>query len=89
VLAVHALDSVFGRLHQQIRVKRGSLFSLDDAKNNDLISLLAFREPDAIGVPATQEFAFKQITSGPARAPWRLSISGRNRRIERVSSIFA
>src|SRR6266403_1037507 len=37
VLAVHALDSVFGKLHQQIRVKRGSLFSLDDAKNNDLI----------------------------------------------------
>src|SRR5260370_32250656 len=26
VLAVHALDGVFGKLHQQIRVKRGSLF---------------------------------------------------------------
>jgi len=38
VLAVHSLDIVFGELHQALRVKRGSLFSLDDAKNNDLIS---------------------------------------------------
>jgi hypothetical protein len=37
VLAVHNLDIVFGELHQALRVKRGSLFSLDDAKNNDLI----------------------------------------------------
>ena len=37
VLAVHELDKVFALLHQEIRVKRGSLFSLDDAKNNDLI----------------------------------------------------
>src|SRR5260370_24923257 len=37
VLAVHALDNVFGKLHQQIRVKRGSLFSLDDAQNNHLL----------------------------------------------------
>src|SRR5439155_1165312 len=36
VLAVHDLDRVFASLHRQIRVKRGSLFSLDDAKNNDL-----------------------------------------------------
>jgi hypothetical protein len=35
VLAIHALDNVFVKLQQQIRVKRGSLFSLDDAKNND------------------------------------------------------
>src|SRR5262249_51461348 len=37
VLAVHNLDLVFGALHRSLRVKRGSLFSLDDAKNNDLI----------------------------------------------------
>ena len=34
VLAVHALDTVLAGLHQPIRVKRGSLFSLDDAKND-------------------------------------------------------
>src|SRR5271170_1909787 len=37
VLAVHQLDRVFVLLNQQLRVKRGSLVSLDDAKNNDLI----------------------------------------------------
>jgi hypothetical protein len=66
VLAVHALDSVFGRLHQQIRVKRGSLFSLDDAKNNDLIFIGSPSENlTLLELPTTQEFAFKQITSGP------------------------
>ena len=66
VLAVHALDSVFEKLHQQIRVKRGSLFSLDDAKNNDLIFIGSPSENlTLLELPNTQEFAFKQITSGP------------------------
>jgi len=66
VLAVHALDSVFGRLHQQIRVKRGSLFSLDDAKNNDLIFIGSPSENlTLLELPNTEEFTFKQITSGP------------------------
>jgi hypothetical protein len=66
VLAVHALDGVFEKLHQQIRVKRGSLFSLDDAKNNDLIFIGSPSENlTLLELPTTQEFAFKQITSGP------------------------
>jgi len=66
VLAVHALDGVFGRLHQQIRVKRGSLFSLDDAKNNDLIFIGSPSENlTLLELPNTLEFTFKQITSGP------------------------
>jgi hypothetical protein len=66
VLAVHALDSVFGKLHQQIRVKRGSLFSLDDAKNNDLIFIGSPSENlTLLELPNTEEFTFKQITSGP------------------------
>jgi hypothetical protein len=66
VLAVHALDNVFGTLRQQIRVKRGSLFSLDDAKNNDLIFIGSPSENlTLLELPNTQEFAFKQITSGP------------------------
>ncbi len=65
VLAVHALDAVFGKLHQQIRVKRGSLFSLDDAKNNDLIFIGSPSENlTLLELPNTQEFTFKQITSG-------------------------
>jgi hypothetical protein len=47
VLAVHNLDQVFATLHQSLRVKRGSLFSLDDAKNNDLI--FALGKLDAVG----------------------------------------
>src|SRR5215471_21629996 len=37
VLSVHELDRVFVLLNHELRVKRGTLFSLDDAKNNDLI----------------------------------------------------
>jgi hypothetical protein len=66
VLAVHALDNVFGKLHQQIRVKRGSLFSLDDAKNNDLIFVGSPSENlTLLELPNTQEFTFERITSGP------------------------
>jgi hypothetical protein len=65
VLAVHALDNVFQKLRQQIRVKRGSLFSLDDAKNNDLIFIGSPSENlTLLELPNTQQFVFKQITSG-------------------------
>jgi hypothetical protein len=62
VLAVHNLDTVFADLHQKLKVKRGSLFTLDDAKNNDLIFLgspsenLTLRE-----IPSTHEFYFKRL----------------------------
>ena len=66
VLAVHALDNVFGKLQQQIRVKRGSLFSLDDAKNNDLILIGSPSENlTLLVIPSTRNFIFKKITSGP------------------------
>ena len=66
VLAVHALDSVFGKLQQQIRVKRGSLFSLDDAKNNDLILIGSPSENlTLLVIPSTRDFVFKKIASGP------------------------
>jgi len=66
VLAVHALDNVFGELHQQLRVKRGSLFSLDDAKNNDLIFVGSPSENLALlEIPGTKDFVFREISSGP------------------------
>jgi len=66
VLAVHALDNVFVKLHQPIRVKRGSLFSLDDAKNNDLIFIGSPSENlTLLEIPGTKEFVFRQIASGP------------------------
>lgn len=68
VLAVHELDKVFGLLHQEIRVKRGSLFSLDDAKNNDLIFIGSPSENlTLLEIPSTQEFVFKQVQSGARR----------------------
>jgi len=68
VLAVHALDHTFGLLNRQIRVKRGSLLSLDDVKNNDTIFVgspaenLTLRE-----IPSTQDFIFHNLDSGPRK----------------------
>jgi hypothetical protein len=65
VLAVHALDTVFGQLRQGIRVKRGSLFSLDDAKNNDLIFIGSpIENLTLLEIPSTQNFIFQRIPSG-------------------------
>src|SRR5258708_7162335 len=62
VLAVHNLDIVFGELHQALRVKRGSLFSLDDAKNNDLIFIGSPSENlTLLEIPGTKEFAFRRM----------------------------
>jgi len=66
VLAVHELDRVFGLLNRQIRIKRGSLFSLDDAKNNNLIFIGSpFENLTLLELPGTQEFVFRRMTSGP------------------------
>jgi hypothetical protein len=68
VLGVHELDKVFALLHQEIRVKRGSLFTLDDAKNNDLIFIGSPSENlSLLDIPGTHEFIFKQIPSGTRR----------------------
>jgi hypothetical protein len=65
VLAVHNLDRVFGTLRQALRVKRGSLFSLDDAKNNDLIFIGSPSENLALlDIPSTREFVFQKVRDG-------------------------
>lgn len=61
VLAVHALDTVFAQLNQQLRVKRGSLFSLDDAKNTDLIFIGSPSENlTLLEIPTTKQFIFQE-----------------------------
>ena len=66
VLAVHELDVVFGTLNRRLRVKRGSLFSLDDAKNNDLVFVGSPSENlTLMEIPSTEDFAFQRLTSGP------------------------
>ena len=66
VLAVHNLDMVFGALRQTLRVKRGSLFSLDDAKNNDLIFIGSPGENlTLLELPSSKEFTFRRKPDGP------------------------
>jgi hypothetical protein len=68
VLAVYDLDNVFRQLHQQIRVKRGSLFSLDDAQNNNLIFVGSPAENlTLLDIPSTHEFVFQRVPSGSRR----------------------
>jgi hypothetical protein len=68
VIAVHELDALFVTLHRQLRVKRGSLFSLDDAKNNNLIFVGSPLENlTLLELPGTQEFVFHRVESGPRK----------------------
>jgi len=68
VLAVHELDRVFHLFGQEVRVKRGSLFSLDDAKNNDLIFVGSPAENLSLrDIPMSQQFAFQRLASGPRK----------------------
>ncbi|HXX99941.1 MAG TPA: hypothetical protein VEI54_03410 [Candidatus Limnocylindrales bacterium] len=68
VLAVHNLDLVFGSLHRNLRVKRGSLFSLDDAQNNNLIFVGSPSENlTLLEIPGSHEFVFQRVDSGPRK----------------------
>jgi hypothetical protein len=68
VLAIHQLDHVFNMLNRPLRVKRGALFSLDDAKNNDLIFVGSPSENlTLLDIPGTREFVFGRLKSGPRK----------------------
>jgi hypothetical protein len=68
VLAIHQLDHVFNLLNRPLRVKRGALFSLDDAKNNDLIFVGSPSENlTLLDIPGTREFVFQRLDSGPRK----------------------
>jgi len=68
VLAIHQLDRIFSLLNRQLRVKRGALFSLDDAKNNDLIFVGSPSENlTLLDIPGTREFVFQRLDSGPRK----------------------
>ena len=68
VLAVHDLDHVFETFHRQLRVKRGSLFTLDDAQNNNLIFVGSPAENLTLTeIPGTQDFVFERMKSGPRK----------------------
>jgi hypothetical protein len=64
VLAVHELDRVFQNLNHGLRVKRGHLLSLDDAKNNNLVFLGSPSENLTLrDIPGVQEFLFQRSAS--------------------------
>jgi hypothetical protein len=68
VLAVHELDRVFHLFNHEVRVKRGSLFSLDDAKQNDLIFVGSPAENLSLrDIPMNQQFVFQRLASGPRK----------------------
>jgi len=68
VLAIHQLDRIFGMFGRPIGVKRGALFSLDDAKNNDLIFVGSPSENlTLLDIPGTQDFVFRRVDSGPRK----------------------
>ena len=65
VLAIHQLDHLFGLFNRPIGVKRGALFSLDDAKNNDLIFVGSPSENlTLLDLPGTKDFIFQRVSSG-------------------------
>ena len=88
VLAVHALDDVFAGLGRQIRVKRGSLFSLDDANNANLIFVGSPSENlSLLDIAGTQEFVFQRVESGVRKGD--LSIVSRHPKAGEASSFLA
>ena len=88
VLAIHALDEAFGTLGRRILVKRGSLFTLDDVKNNNLIFVGSPSENlSLLDIPGTQEFVFQRVESGPRQGD--LSIVSRHPKPGEAGSYLA
>lgn len=88
VLAVHALDEVFNSLGRKLRVKRGSLFSLDDATNTNLIFVGSPSENlSLLDMTGTQEFVFERVASGARKGD--LAIVNRHPRTGESASYLA
>ncbi|MGA8300739.1 MAG: helix-turn-helix domain-containing protein [Terriglobales bacterium] len=88
VLAVHSLDEAFGSLGHRLRVKRGSLFTLDDAANANLIFVGSPSENlSLLDIPGTQEFVFQRVGSG--RRKGDLSIVNRHPKTGEATSYLA
>ena len=66
VLGVLELDRLFQRSNRRFHVKRGSLFTLDDARANNLIFVGSPTENLTLKeIPGTQEFQFRRIPAQP------------------------
>jgi len=88
VLAVHSLDEAFGSLGRKLRVKRGSLFTLDDANDANLIFVGSPSENlSLLDIPGTQEFVFQRVASGVRKGD--LSIVSRHPKEGEAASYLA
>ncbi|MGA1987925.1 MAG: helix-turn-helix domain-containing protein, partial [Candidatus Sulfotelmatobacter sp.] len=88
VLAIHALDEAFGTLGRNILVKRGSLFTLDDVKNNNLIFVGSPSENlSLLDIPNMQEFVFQRVTAGKRKGD--LSIVNQHPKAGEASAYLA
>jgi hypothetical protein len=88
VLAIHALDDAFGTLGRRLRVKRGSLFTLDDVRNNNLIFVGSPSENlSLLDIPGTQEFIFQRVASGPRQGD--LAIASKHPKAGEASTYLA
>lgn len=67
VLGMHELDRVFASLHHELRVKRGRLLSMDDAKNTDLIFVGSPSENLSLREMPRKDFVFRRLEDGPRK----------------------
>ena len=76
VIAVHAIDKVFDQFKSSIELKRGSLFTLDEAKDNNLIFVGSPAENlSLLDLPNSKEFVFRRTTSGSRKGELGIAIT--------------
>ena len=73
VLAMHELDRIFTSLQHELRVKRGRLLSMDDAKNTDLIFVGSPSENLSLREMPKKDFVFKRVEEGPRKGDLSLT----------------
>ncbi len=65
VVGVLELDRVFQQFQRQFRIKRGGLFALDEARDNNLIFIGSPAENVPLGeILNTREFVFRRLPAG-------------------------
>jgi hypothetical protein len=68
VMGMLALDQLFEKFGGRFRVKRGSLFTVDDARDSTLIFVGSPATSLGLSeIPSTREFTFRQLSDGSHR----------------------
>lgn len=66
VMGVEELEDLFFHMGRRFQIKRGGLFTLDDARKNDLIFVGSPTENLTLGeIPHISGFVFKRLQAGP------------------------